>query len=104
MKYKVVISESAYNEITECISFVSNVSIIAAKELYVEIMAAINSLSEMPERCSTCNRLKNPFGATRKLLIANGRYAALFRINNDKVLINYFLDLRQKKYSKYAIE
>lgn len=100
MKYKILISTTSYNQITECVSFVANVSADAAKQLYLEIKKSINSLEEMPERCPLVNELKTIFGATRKLLINNGRYAALFRINGDTVFINYLIDLRTNKYLK----
>lgn len=100
MKYKILISTTAYNQITECVSFAANVSTDAAKQLYLDIMSSINSLEDMPERCPVVNELKTIFGATRKLLIDKGRYATLFRINGDTVFINYVIDLRSNKYLK----
>ena len=97
MSYQVVLSQHSFNQISQCVAFVNNVSQEAAKKLYKEIMEGVSSLEETPLRCPTIDYLKLPFGDIRKLVISNGRYALLFRVEKDKVYIDYFVDFRSEQ-------
>lgn len=99
MPYDVKISQTAFVQINEAVQFVNNVSREAAIELYQDIMAAAESLKELPLRYPTINFLKLPSGETRKMNVHNGRYAFLYSVVGNVVNINYFVDLRQKNNS-----
>ena len=98
MEYEVLISQTAHEQICQCIAFVNNVSHEAALSLYETIMKEIKTLSNMPGRCPKVDFIKIPFFEYRKLLIDDGRYAAIFRIESKKVFINYFVDLRKQDF------
>ena len=97
MSYKVVLSQHSFNQINQCVAFVNNVSKEAALKLYKDIMEGVSSLEDMPLRCPVVDYLKLPFGSIRKLIISNGRYALLFRVDKDVVYIDYFVDFRSEQ-------
>ena len=53
--YKIDITQQAFLDIYECISFVKNVSKEAANDLYQEIMNSIRSLVEFPKKYPEIN-------------------------------------------------
>ena len=95
MKYKVITSQTAYFQISECISFLDNVSPDAALRLYNEIMNSLRSLEEMPDRCPVVEEFKTPLGDIHRMVIANGKFIILYRIDDDTVYVNYVVDTRK---------
>ena len=95
-KCKVVISQRAFTSIFECVSFVKKVSIKSAENLYKEIMTAINSLSTNPNRNLEIKDLAIRQVPIRRMIICDGRYAIIYKINNnDEVFIYDVLDNRR---------
>ena len=93
--YEVQISQRAFTSLIECISFVKRVSPESADSLYREIMVAIQSLSTLPKRNPEVEGLKIQNNPTRKMIINNGRYVILYRIDGDKVIVYDVLDSRK---------
>ena len=93
--YKVQISQRAFTSLIECISFVKRVSPESSDNLYREIMEAIQSLSTLPKRNPEVESLKIQNNPTRKMIINNGRYIILYRIDGNQVIIYDVLDGRK---------
>ena len=93
--YYISISQRAYSNILECVSFVKNVSIEAAKELYAEIMESINSLTIYPNKYPEVNDLLIRQRKIRKMVIHKGRYIILYKVEENTVYIYDILDSRK---------
>ena len=93
--YKISISQRAYSDITECVLFVKNVSLEAAKELYEEIMTSINSLSSFPNKYPEVEGLTIRQSKVRKMTIHKGRYFILYKVEDGLVYIYDILDCRK---------
>lgn len=98
MGYTVLVAQTAREQINQCVTFVNNVSHEAAILLYERIIGGIKSLETMPSRCPKVEFIKIPFFEYHKLLIDDGRYALIFRVDSKTVYINYFVDLRKQNF------
>lgn len=96
--YRIIISHKAYSNITECVLFVKNVSVEAARELYDEIMTSINSLTSFPNKYPEVDGLLIRQSKIRKMVIHNGRYIILYKVDNEIVFIYDILDSRKDNY------
>lgn len=94
-KYEIQISQRAFTSLIECVSFVKRVSPESASSLYQEIMEAIQSLSTLPKRNPEVVGLTIQNIPTRKMVINNGRYIILYRIDGNQVIIYDVLDSRK---------
>ena len=94
MKYKVYVSDRAKKQIAEHIAFVSNVNKSSAKILKKRIMKTLQSLSDMPRRCPYLNGEVIEKDYYRKMPL-EGKYVAVYHIENTSVHIDYVLDCRQ---------
>lgn len=94
MKYTVVISDRAKKQIAEHISFVSNVSKPSAKRLKRSIIQTLSSLSDMPRRYAYLNGEFIEKNHYRKMPL-EGRYIAVYHIDDNFVYVDYVLDCRQ---------
>ena len=95
-KYNIVISQRAFTSVFECVSFVKKVSIESSEKLYIEIMNAINSLTTYPNRNPEIKHLTIRQVPIRRMMICDGRYAIIYKINdNNEVFIYDVLDNRR---------
>ena len=83
--YEVSISQRAYSNLLECVSFVKNVSSNAAKDLYDEIMTSIKSLSDFPNKYPEVEGLLIRQSKIRKMVIHKGRYVILYKVEDGIV-------------------
>ena len=92
-KYEIVISSKANEDILSCIGFVKNVSLEAAKELFENLYAFIDSLETFPERNTL---FEMPEGTNREIRkgIVNKRYIVFYEIDR-KVIVHRVLDSRK---------
>ena len=90
--YRVIIRDSAKQDMTEHIAFLANVSVSAAKRLRVNIIKKMKSLAKNPHRCPVYD---TPYcsGVYRKLLVYP--YLVLFVIEENTVSIEYVADGRK---------
>ena len=94
-KYKVIISSKAQTDLANCISFVLNVSKEASIDLANSFYSSFDSLTTFPERNPIFEMPKSfPYQIHKQII--NGRYIALYAIQNDKVIIYRILDSRRK--------
>lgn len=96
-KYKVVVSDRAKRMLGTHIRFMAQVNREAAMTKKKEIMTAMRSLSQMPQRFSF---FEEPYiipNKYHKMFVAKW-YLVLFQIQDDTVYVDYILDCR-KDYS-----
>lgn len=96
-KYKVVVSDRAKQMLGAHIRFMAQVNKKAAAEKKKEILSAMRSLSQMPQRFPFFEEMYIPPNKYHKMFIENW-YLVLFQIQDDTVYIEYVLDCR-KDYS-----
>ena len=93
--YKITWSSKSMSDLQDCISFVMNVSKESALSLLNDILVAVDSLQNFPERNSIFDMPKSfPF-VIRKQLV-NQRYAILYSIKENEIILFRILDLRRK--------
>ena len=75
--------------------FVHKVSPESANHLYEEMMTAINSLSNFPNKYAEIRGLLIRNTKVRKMPIHNGRYVLLYKLEDDTVVIYDIIDTRK---------
>ena len=94
-KYNLLITQRAFSDITECVLFVNNVSVKAAKSLYIEIMDKINSLKDFPNAYPEIDGLTVGGVKIRRMPVHNGRYLVLYKVETSLVTIYDIIDSRK---------
>lgn len=94
-KRRVVISAQARRMLGEHIRFLAEVSVNAAIDKKEEIIKAIASLSEMPERYPFFSAPYIDSGKYRKMFIGSW-YIVLYIVKDDAVYVDYILDCRKE--------
>ena len=93
--YKITITQRAFSDINECILFVNNVSKDAAKSLYEEIMASINSLKTMPQVYPAIEGFSVGGADVKRMPVHHGRYFILYKIEGEIITIYDIIDSRK---------
>ena len=96
-KYKVIVSDRAKRMLGTHISFLAQVSKKAAAEKKKELVAAIRSLTQKPQRFPFFEETYIPPNKYHKMFVENW-YLVLYQIQDDTVYVDYILDCR-KDYS-----
>ena len=96
-KYKVIVSDRAKRMLGTHIRFMAQVNKEAAAAKKKEIMAAMRSLKQMPQRFSYFQELYITPNKYHKMFIEKW-YLVLYQIQDDTVYVEYILDCR-KDYS-----
>lgn len=97
MKYKVIVSDRAKRMLGTHIRFMAQVNKQAAAAKKKEIMTAMRSLSQMPQRFPFFEEHYITPNKYHKMFIEKW-YLVLYQIQDDTVYIEYILDCR-KDYS-----
>ena len=96
--YTIIVTQRAFVDVTECVSFVRNVSVEAAKQLYDEIICSINSLMTLPNKYPEIDGLTIGGSKVRKMPIHQGRYVALYKAESHTITIYDILDVRKDSF------
>ena len=96
-KYKVIVSDRAKRMLGTHIRFMAQVNKQAAVEKKKEIMTALRSLSQIPQRFPFFEELYITPNKYHKMFIEKW-YLVLYQIQDDTVYVEYILDCR-KDYS-----
>ena len=96
-RYKVIVSDRAKRMLGTHIRFMVQVNKQAAAAKKKEIMTAMRSLSQMPQRFPFFEELYITPNKYHKMFIEKW-YLVLYQIQDDTVYVNYILDCR-KDYS-----
>ena len=99
-KYKIIVSDRAKRMLGTHIHFIAQVSKDAAVEKKKQLMTAIRSLSQTPQRFPFFNEPYIPPNKYHKMFVEK-RYLILYQIRDDTVYVEYILDCR-KDYSWLA--
>ena len=95
--YQVIVSDRAKRMLGVHIRFMAQVNKEAAAVKKKEIMAAMRSLSQMPQRFPFFEELYMPPNKYHKMFIEK-YYLVLYQIQDNTVYVEYILDCR-KDYS-----
>ena len=93
-RYKVIVAERVKVMLGANIKFMAKVSPSAARNTKSKILAAIRSLSEMPERYPFFDEGYIPRGKYRKMFVKSC-YLVLYQIKDRDVYADYIVDCRQ---------
>lgn len=96
-KYRVIVSNRAKQMLAIHIHFITNVNKKAAVEKKKEILAAMHSLSQMPQRFPFFEEMYITPNKYHKMFIEKW-YLVLYQIQDETVYVDYVLDCR-KDYS-----
>lgn len=96
-KYKVVVSDRAKRMLGVHIRFMAQVNKKAAAAKKKEIMSALHSLSQMPQRFPFFDELYITPNKYHKMFVEKW-YLVLYQIQDDMVYVDYIIDCR-KDYS-----
>ena len=88
-------SARAISDFSDCVTFLKNVSLSAAKELVHDIDLAVLSLSSFPEKNPVFIMPKS-FPLVIRKLIVKKRYIVLYSIEEQTIVIYRVLDARRK--------
>ena len=94
MKYKVVISDRAKENLGLHLRFLSQVNRSAAVKLKQRFLMELRSLQEMPQRYLFFNEDFIPVNKYHKLYVENW-YLVLYQIKDDTVYVDWIVDCRQ---------
>lgn len=94
MKYKVIISDRAKQNLVTLLSFLAQINKPAAQKLKSRLISEIRSLEEMPQRYPFFQADYIPVNKYHKLYVENW-YLVLYQIKDDTVYIDWILDCRQ---------
>lgn len=96
-KYKVIVSDKAKRMLGTHIRFMAQVSKEAATAKKKELVAAMDSLSQMPQRFPFFEEMYIMPNKYHKMFVEKW-YLVLYQIQDDIVYVDYILDCR-KDYS-----
>lgn len=93
-KYKVIVSDKAKRMLGTHIHFMAQVNKDAAKVKKKQILTALRSLTEMPQRFPFFEEAYVPPNKYHKMFIEKW-YLVLYQIQDDTVYVDYILDCRK---------
>ncbi len=93
-RYKVIISDRARRMLAGHVQFLAQKSPSAARKVKNDLLDAIRSLNQMPERYPFLNAEFIPANKYHKMFIKKC-YLILYQIKDQTVYVDYILDCRQ---------
>lgn len=96
-RYNVIVSDRAKRMLGTHIRFMAQVNKEAAAAKKKEIMAALRSLAQMPQRFPFFEEPYIPPNKYHKMFIPQW-YLVLYQIQDDTVYVEYILDCRKEYY------
>ena len=94
MKYSVIISDQAKQNLLLHVRFLAQINKSAAQKLRQRIVAEIRSLEQMPHRYPFLNAEFIPPNKYHKLYVEN-YYLILYQIRDNIVYVDWIVDCRQ---------
>ena len=93
-QYKVIVSERAKRNLAKITTHIAIEDAMYSRKVKTEIVSALKSLAMLPERCPFFEGEFMPYNKYHKLVI-DGKYIALYVIQEDLVMVEYIIDCRQ---------
>ena len=94
MRYKVIISDHAKEDLLLHVRFLAQINRSAAHSLRKRLVEEIRSLEEMPYRYPFFNEPYIPPNKYHKLYVDN-YYLVLYQVRDDTVYVDWIVDCRQ---------
>ena len=94
LKYKVIVSDRVRQMLAGHIRFLAQKSLTAARKVKNDLMDAIRSLSQMPERFPFLDAQFIPLNKYHKMYVEKW-YLILYQIKDQTVYVDYIVDCRQ---------
>ena len=94
-KYEVRFTARAFFDVKEIVSFVKNVSIEAANNLYEEIISAAKELSDFPNSYPEIEAISILGQKARRMVFHDGRYFFIYVVKENLVTIYDIFDSRK---------
>lgn len=94
MKYRVIISDRAKQDLLLHVRFLAQINKSAAQKLRLRIIDEIRSLEQLPHRYPFLNAEYIPPNKYHKLYVEN-TYLILYQIRDDTVYVDWIVDCRQ---------
>lgn len=94
MRYSVIISEQAKENLLLHVRFLAQISKPAAQKLRKRLVEEIRSLEEMPNRYPFLNESFIPPNKYHKLYVEN-YYLILYQVRDNIVYVDWIVDCRQ---------
>ena len=93
-QYRVVVSERAKRGLAKIVTYIAIENPNFARKVKAEIVAAVKSLERFPERCPFFEGEFMPYNKYHKLIV-NGRFLALYVVQDEVVRVEYVVDFRE---------
>lgn len=93
-QYKVLVSDRAHQMLASHIRFLAQKNPAAARQTKKDLMDAIRSLHQMPERFPFLKAEFIPPNKYHKMFVEK-RYLVIYQIRNQTVYVDYIMDCRQ---------
>lgn len=93
-QYKVIVSDRARQMLANHVRFVAQKSPIAARKIKSDLVGAIRSLHQMPERFPFLEAEFIPPNKYHKMFVEK-RYLILYQVKDQIVYVDYIIDCRQ---------
>ena len=94
-QYKVIVSDRARQMLAGHVRFLAQKSPSAARKVKNDLMDAIRSLDQMPERFPFLGAEFIPLNKYHKMFVEK-RYLILYQIKDQTVYVDYIVDCRQE--------
>ena len=93
-QYRVLVSERARQMLASHIRFLTQKNPAAARQTKKDLMDAIRSLQQMPERFPFLRAEFIPPNKYHKMFVEK-QYLVIYQIENETVYVDYIMDCRQ---------
>jgi len=93
-QYRVLVSERARQMLANHIRFLTQKNPAAARQTKKDLMDAIRSLQQMPERFPFLRAEFIPPNKYHKMFVEK-QYLVIYQIENETVYVDYIMDCRQ---------
>ena len=93
-QYRVEVSERAKRGLAKIVTYIAIENPNFARKVKAEIVTAVKSLERFPERCPFFEGEFMPYNKYHKLIV-NGRFLALYVVQDEAVRVEYVVDCRQ---------
>ncbi len=93
-KFKIIVSRRVKERLGEILRFIASDSVSNAKKVKNELIAAMQSLNELPERAPFLEGEFIPYNKYHKLVVLK-RFLIIYQIKENFVYIDYLVDAKQ---------
>jgi hypothetical protein len=93
-RYKVIISDRARQMLAGHVRFLAQISPVASRKVKNDLIDAIRSLDQIPERFPFLKAEFIPLNKYHKMFVEK-RYLIIYQVKDQAVYVDYIVDCRQ---------